>query len=428
MEGPPPAWIRPDSTPAATPGYFIVMVLGLIDRISQLMSPIRGNGRGWLLLSVGGGWLVILGMRFIVPALLPAIKQDFAMSNTAAGFAVTVIWLTYAGMQFPAGLLIDRVGERTLLAVSAGLSGVGVLAIGISPVFAVLLLASAIFGLGSGLYGPPRATVVSNAYPEHDGIAFGLILAAGSLGAAGMPVAASFIEQSFGWRAAVLLFAPVFAVFASALWLSVPSQHPETGTRSLWRNAHRIRSQLTRRPVVIAATGAMLMLFVFQGLTAFFPIYLVETKGLPESTAASLFAIIFVSGAVFQLSAGRAADLVGHGRVLVVCAGVSVLPLVALPFVTGVSWVALIAIVLGVRLAIGPVSNAYVVRVLADDVMGSTWGLVRTIFFIVGSTGSVVVGILADRALFDEAFFLLAGLTAVAGLIFLFLPRRADIT
>lgn len=399
-----------------------------IDRLRQLSSRIRGNGRGWLLLSVGGGWLVILGMRFIVPALLPAIKAEFTISNTAAGFAVTIIWLTYAGMQFPAGLLIDRIGERTLLAASAGLSGVGVFAIGISPVFIVFLLAGAIFGLGSGLYGPPRATVVSKAYPEHDGLAFGLILAAGSLGAAGMPVVASLIEQSFGWRVAVLLFGPIFAVFAGALWLFVPTRSSEPGTRSLWRNARRIRSQLTRRPVVIAATGAMLMLFVFQGLTAFFPIYLVEMKGLSESTAASFFAVIFVSGAVFQLSAGRAADLLGHGRVLVTCAGISVLPLVALPFVTGIGGIAVIAIILGVRLAIGPVSNAYVVRVLADDVMGSTWGLVRTIFFVVGSTGSVVVGVLADRALFDEAFFLLAGLTMVAGLIFLFLPRRADIT
>ncbi len=404
------------------------MNLSPINRIRQLTRPIGGNGRGGLLLAVGGGWLVILGMRFIVPALLPAIKADFTISNTAAGLAVTIIWLTYAGMQFPAGLLVDRVGERTLLAASAGLSGVGVFAIGISPIFIVFLIAGAIFGLGSGLYGPPRATVVTKAFPEHDGLAFGLILAAGSLGAAGMPVAASLIEQSFGWRVAVLLFAPVFAVFAGALWLSVPSPNTESETRSLWRNARRIRSQLTRRPVVIAATGAMLMLFVFQGLTAFFPIYLVEMKGLPESTAASLFAVIFVSGAVFQLSAGRAADRLGHGRVLVASAGISVLPLVALPFVTGVGWVAVIAVILGVRLAIGPVSNAYVVRVLADDVMGSTWGLVRTIFFVIGSTGSVVVGILADRGLFDEAFFLLAGLTTIAGLIFLFLPRRADIT
>ena len=100
--------------------------------------------------------------------------------------------------------------------------------------------------------------------------------------------------------------------------------------------------------------------------------------------------------------------------------------MLALPFVDGVLALSVVALALGVRLAVGPLSNGYIVRLLADDVQGTAWGLLRTSFFVVGSLGSVVVGAMADRALFDAAFVLLAVLTAVATGIYVFLPGRAS--
>jgi MFS family permease len=80
------------------------------------------------------------------------------------------------------------------------------------------------------------------------------------------------------------------------------------------------------------------------------------------------------------------------------------------------------------RLSVGPVSNAYIVSLLPVDVRGTAWGLLRTGFFTLGAFGSTTVGAMADRALFAEAFFLLAALTAVAGVIYLFLPERTGAT
>ncbi|MFB6371951.1 MAG: hypothetical protein ABEN55_02265, partial [Bradymonadaceae bacterium] len=73
-----------------------------------------------------------------------------------------------------------------------------VVAFSLTPVFALFLLACAVFGLGTGLFGPPRATVLTRAYPENDGAAFGLVLAAGSIGAAALPVAASLLVDYIG--------------------------------------------------------------------------------------------------------------------------------------------------------------------------------------------------------------------------------------
>ncbi|MDY6818707.1 MAG: MFS transporter [Halobacteriales archaeon] len=418
----------------------------LRTHVSRTVASLRGEGRGWLLVVVALGWFIVLGMRFALPALLPQIKADFGIDNATAGLAVTLIWITYAGMQFPAGVIVDRVGERWLMVTSMALAAVSVLLFSLLSTFVIFLAVCVLFGLGTGLYGPPRATVISNTFLENDGTAFGLVLATGSIGAAALPVLASQITVHLGWRAAFGLSAPIFLLIGLGLWRWVPRQTATVGTdgsgtengvedgdgdeddRTVLADAGAVRDAMMRRSVIVAMGAVMLMLFTFQGLTAFFPTYLVETKGIQQSTAATLFGVLFICGALFQSIAGTIADRIGYARTLLIIAGVSVIPMTLLPLVDGVVSLAAIAVVLGVRLAIGPVSNAYILRILPPEVQGSTWGLIRTVFFTVGSTGSIVVGALADRALFDEAFLLLAGLTAVAAVFYWFLPERDSVS
>ncbi len=421
-------------------------------RLRTVVGGLRGGGRGWTLLAIAGGWFFVLGLRFVVPALLPAIREDFVVSDTAAGAAITLLWVTYAAMQFPAGALVDRAGERTLLATSAVAGAITMGVYALSPTFAVFLVATGAYGLASGLYGPPRGTALTRLYTEQDGAAFGTVLAAGSVGAALLPAAATYATGLVGWRGALGLTAPAFLVAGVALYRTVPDQsaaaavetdqatetagaagddsetdadtRTDGGAVSVRARAAAIRRAVSSRKVALAVLGATLMLFVFQGLTAFFTTYLVTAKGLTEATAGVLFGVLFLSGAVFQSVGGVLADRYGHGRVLAVVAFVGVLPLVALPYTGGVLGVGLVAAFLGMRLSVGPISNAYIVSLLPPGVRGTAWGAVRTAFFMVGAFGSTAVGAMADYDLFTEAFLLLAVLTAVAGVIYLFLPAR----
>ena len=406
-------------------------------RLRAVVGGLRGGGRGWTLLAIAGGWFFILGLRFVVPALLPAIREDFVVSDTAAGAAITLLWVTYAAMQFPAGALVDRAGERTLLATSAVAGAVTMGVYALSPTFAVFLVATGAYGLASGLYGPPRGTALTRLYTEQDGAAFGTVLAAGSVGAALLPAAATYATGLVGWRGALGLTAPAFLVAGVALYRTVPDQsaaaavgtdggptRTDGGAASVRARAAAIRRAVSSRKVALAVLGATLMLFVFQGLTAFFTTYLVVVKGLTEATAGVLFGVLFLSGALFQSVGGVLADRYGHGRVLAVVAFVGILPLVALPYTGGVLALGLVAAFLGVRLSVGPISNAYIVSLLPPEVRGTAWGAVRTAFFMVGAFGSTAVGAMADYDLFTEAFLLLAALTGVAGVIYLYLPAR----
>lgn len=169
-----------------------------------------------------------------------------------------------------------------------------------------------------------------------------------------------------------------------------------------------------------------MVLFAYQGISAFLPIYLIESKGLSQGMASGLYSVFYASGAIAQSLAGNAADVYGSPTVLSAIAGFGVLTLLALPVVNGVWALALLVVLLGTRLGIGPVGNGYVAGLLPVDVQGTGYGLFRSFYVAVGSTGSLFVGILAEAGLFDEAFFVLAGVTAVSAGLFYLLPRVGD--
>ena len=65
-----------------------------------------------------------------------------------------------------------------------------------------------------------------------------------------------------------------------------------------------------------------------------------------------------------------------------------VMPDAVLPFVEGLVPLAVVTILLGTRLGLDPVSNAYIIAVMPPAVRGMAWGFFRTLFFFLAATGS----------------------------------------
>jgi predicted MFS family arabinose efflux permease len=397
-----------------------------VRRVTGSFRALAGEGRGRLLASVAFGWFLVLGMRFVVPGVLPTITEGFGATGAQAGLAVTVLWITYAVMQFPAGYYADRLGERVLLVAGLSIGAGGLLTYAFTPTFGLFVVATGVFGLGTGLYGPPRGTVVSKTYDENDGAAFGAMLAAGSVGAALLPALAALAVSSVGWRVALGAAAPGMLAAAVAVWWAVPDTRAasDDGHASFAGALRAAVGAVRTRRIALAVAGSTLMLFVFQAATAFLTTYLVEVKGLSQGTAGSLLGALFVVGAAAQWTGGGLADRFGTPRVLTAIGVVGAVPLVALPLVEGLPALAAFSALIGVRMSVGPVSNAYIIDLLPDAVQGTAWGALRTGFFMVGAFGSTLVGVMADAGLFDVAFYLLAGLNVVGTVVYVFLPER----
>jgi MFS family permease len=396
--------------------------------MSDIVRPMHAEGQGWILVVVAGGWLAIQGMRFVIPTLLPQITSAFEISNTAAGAAVTALWTVYAAMQFPVGLATDRIGERWMLVASMLVAGACAVAFALMPTYLVFVGACLLFGVGTGLYGPTRGTLLSAVFPDNDGTALGITWAAGSLGAAGLPFVAGVIAAAFGWRVGFAFGVPLFALLTVGNWWIVPDRYPgkeSTSRDSKRKLIRRIIVGLARRRILLAGCAFTILAFVFQGLTAFLPTYLVVAKGLRQETAALAYGAFFAASALIQPVAGAVADQYGDRMTLAVVTAFSGLLLFALPFVTGVTMVALLVALLGFRGGVAPITNAYLVSSIPADVQGAGYGLLRTVYMGLGATAPVVVGFLADSALFDEAYLLLALLTGAATVLYLLLPRRS---
>lgn len=392
-----------------------------MSTVRESIDRLRGGGRGWTLLFVAAGWLFINGFRVVLPALLPQIKADFSIDNASAGFALTVLWFMYASLQFPAGVVADRTAERLLLIFGAVLGGLSFMAFYLAPFYALFLLACALFGIGSGLFGTPRDMLVSNTFPDADSTAFGMTFAAGSLGAAALPYIATTIAGRWGWRLAVVWMLPLMVGVGIGLWWVVPTSK-DTGNESRLSPRATVRrtlAALSNRAILFGSGVMILFIFTYQALLSFLPTYLVEVKGLGQGYAALLFGLLFVTGAIVNPVSGHYADNHGERMTVVVLIVLSTVTLILLPFVDGVVALSILVPILGLRIAMGPMVSAFLVRELPASVQGTGWGFLRTVFFGIGATGSTIIGLFADAGLFDLGFIALAVLTALTMLFWL---------
>jgi predicted MFS family arabinose efflux permease len=390
------------------------------------VAKLRGGGRGWMLAAIGAGWLLVNGFRVLLPVLLPGIKAEFAVGNAEAGFALTVLWGLYAVLQFPGGVAADRIGERLLVTGGLLLATASFAAYFLAPGYGLFLIATALFGLGAGLFGTPRDMLLSRLYPSADSTAYGVTFAAGSLGSAALPFIAAAIAARYDWRVAIVWLFPFLLVVAAGLWRFVPPRDGDGLDQLPARETvNRTLTAFSNQRVLNAGLVMLLFIFSYQGLVSFLPTYLVEVKGLSQELTAGLFGVLFVCGAIVNPVAGHLADRVSERATLFALIGLSTVTLGVLPLVGSREALMVLVPLLGIRIAIGPLASAFIVRELPAPVQGTGWGFLRTFFFGLGATSSSVIGVFADAGFFDAGFLLLAGITGVTAIFWWRVPSRA---
>jgi MFS family permease len=379
-----------------------------------------------VLVTVGFGWFLLLGVRLAIPALFPAIRAEYAFSNAVAGSLYTILLSVSALLQLPGGVIADRVGGQSVLTLGFAAGFVGTTLLVVAPGAGVFLLGIIIFGVGTGVYGTPRVTVLSAVYPERDGTVIGICSAAGNVGTTIMPVVAGVVAAAVGWQYGFALAVPLFAIGAVLAWRVIPSAAGKSESEATFREGlPAIVAGLRNREVALATGIMLVMFFEYQGLTAFLPTYLVEMKGLSEQAAATLFGVFFAGGVVTQVAGGNLGDRFGQRRSMTVLLLASAATLSVLPFVSGFAALVVAVLTLSIQLGNWPIIFSYTIAALPEEGEASGLGLLRTFYLLVGSLGSTVVGVMADLSLFDEVFFVLAALALLATLLCLILPVPA---
>lgn len=395
-----------------------------VEALRTVVSDLRGEGRGWILLAVAGGWFLALGTQLIFPAILPHLRTEFGLDLTTAGLLLTALWTTYAICQFPSGLVADWLGSGRVLVVSTFGAAIVVTLLAASPTAGVLIAATILYGLVTAPYGPIRYSILSDIYAERDGTAIGVTLGAGNVGNSVLPVVAGVLATYASWRLGFGVLVPLFVLVAIALRVYVPARTgpPAASAAVSFESVRYVLRNVASKDILVVVVIQICAFFTWQGFAGFYPTYLVEVKSLSPNVASVVYGLFFAVGVVVQPTAGAAMDRFGIRPCLYALGAVIVLALGVVPFVHGTVPIALLTVALSSLLGFTPVTHTYLSNQLPSDMKSRGLGLLRTGFMTVSGTGPLVVGAVADRAPFDYVFFLLAGVCLCALLLVFLVP------
>jgi len=367
-------------------------------RTESQSRSVRAEGKqGALLATATSVNFAQFGARVVVSPFVLAIASVFGVTKGTVGIALTVMWAAFALVQFPSGVFADKYGEKPVMLLSMGMTVLGCVLVVTAPSFAVFVIAVAGLGIGTGLYFAVGTALLARRFLKQ-GRAFGIHSAGGPLAGLVLPVIGTAIAARYDWRAGVAV-GGVVAVVAFLLIFGVIDDTPPTApSLDLRRRLHpgSFLARLTRPGVAVTTVLGILGMYTFQSFASFFPTFLQEYHGFTQSQASVAFGIAFAVITVGLPIVGILADAYGTAVGL------------AVPFVLiGVGFVILLLgsgptlIYVGVCLAgagmtwAGPLQSRFM-TLFGSAERGSGFGMVRSIYVLVGSIGNVATGILAE--------------------------------
>lgn len=353
--------------------------------------------------------------RMAISPVIPFIMSDFGISNSLIGIALTGMWLAYGLAQFPSGILADRYGEKPIILLAVGGTTVMSILLSMTPLFPIFVAFAVGLGGMAGLHYAVGTTLLSRTFDDL-GTAIGVHSVGGPLAGLIAPVAAAWVAIRYGWRPAIAVTAfagvPIF-VLVLGLIRPMEPRKPDTAMRETI-DVDSIVELISRPKIAFPLLIAMAGTYVVQGLLSFFPAFLIAFRGFSPTRAALAFSVFFVVRASSQIALGRVSD--SHGRDIAIGSSmlIGAVGLTLLLVNAGLQLLALGVIMTGIGSGFFSAIDPRFMDALTPRERGTGFGLVRTVYTVLGAAGSAGVGITVDLFGWAAAIFSLAFLFVVS--------------
>ncbi|MBA7672941.1 L-lactate transporter [subsurface metagenome] len=290
------------------------------------------------------GWIVVAA-AFLITAItcgafysygvffMPVLTEFGSTRGLISGVS-SVAGFTYAATIPLAGLLADRYGFRLIMAITAGLLGLGfLLSSQVQAVWQLYLFAGLFTGCGSSIAIALPLSMVSQWFTRRQGLALGIASAGIGFGTALVPVLAACLISDYGWRVAYAIVGSLVCLICIPLSLITMRKPQDSyvqayeGEKTTGADAHRQGDGNPGSSLLEAVrTAPFWFLFAVYALCilglAAIMIHVVPyalDMGLPAVTAAGLLTVIGVCSIIGRLASGAASDKVGTKPVLAAC-------------------------------------------------------------------------------------------------------------
>ena len=277
------------------------------------------------------------GFRSSTGALLEPLERDFGWSRATTSGAVSLNLVVY-GLTAPfAAALMERFGVRRVVSVSLALVAAGSgLTLVMTAAWQLWLLWGFAVGIGTGALALVFGAIVANRwFVRHRGLVVGVFSAASSTGQLVFLPLIAHLADGPGWRWAAGLVALFALLLAPLVWLVMRDSPAQVGALPYgapadWRpppapphpmGAGRLAVVTLR---AAARSGTFWILFVSfwicgwstNGLIGTHFIPAAHDHGMPETTSASLLALIGIFDIAGTIASGWLTDRVDPRRLL----------------------------------------------------------------------------------------------------------------
>ncbi len=350
---------------------------------------------------------------FLLGALGPRIVPDLGLSPAMLGFTTTVGFGMAALLSPMAGRMVDVLGPRRCLAALLGLVAVALTLIAAAPGYWVLLVAVGLGGAPQALANPATNKAIVAVVPavrraavtgtKQSGVQLGAI-------AAGLPLTA--LASVAGWRASVWVAAGTAVVAALWAWRTLPAdpnRHEKADAASGF-------SAGSAGSATVGVVPWLTVFSVFLGagmasINTYLALFGERRLGLSAAAAGILVAVLGVAGIAGRIGWARVAGRAGVAVVLpaglAFGSAVSALLLAVAPMVSGLVWVAVIAVgVFG--MAGNAVSMVLVIQRAAPGRAGRDSALVSAGFFAGFAVGPPLFGSLVPSIGYSSGWLMVA--------------------
>ncbi|WP_341974305.1 MFS transporter [Microbacterium sp. LWO13-1.2] len=380
------------------------------------------------------GWVMSYADRQLITLALPYIGEDLSLSPTQQGMLISAFFVTYAIVQIPGGMLVDRLGAKRTAVAGVLAWSVFTVATGTAGSFAVMLAVRALFGIGEGVY--PAASVKAVAErttSEQRMTATGWMYSSNAVGTIVAAVAGAALIGFIGWQGAFFVLGAVGVLVAVAIGVFLPKVRADSAaaiaveeeaastiaTKDLFRSA--------------ALWGHVAMFFgygvVAWGMSAWVPSYLVSARGIPLGVVAAAAVIPVLAGGVASILGGRLVDRLGGRHRLIVVPGMLACILVLammtqeLPVPVFITLIGLLSFFSG--MCYMPVFSSPV-RGLPTGVVGTAYATISTGSQVAGILTPTIMGVVVENVSWEAAFGVLIAGCVICLVAALLVPRGPE--
>ena len=264
-------------------------------------------------------------IRSSMGVLAPELAADLALSPAMLGAIASAFFLSYAVVQIPTGLLLDRFGPRLVVIGLFLLTVIGTLMFALAPSGPVLLLARVLMGMGCAGIFAGVFLIIARFYPPARFTPIGATLNSfAMLGTFLATIPLAYLVVTLGWRDSFLWIALAMSLVAVLAVFTLRDQPSGIDAATTRERQEGLRDVLAGSWAVIRTPGILRITSGGIALSAGNTIlgiwggpYLNDVHGLNETERGGVLIFMACAGVAGHFLYGQAARIFNTLKYLV---------------------------------------------------------------------------------------------------------------